>query len=83
MRLSELPVAALLVVFMVITVVVGQLILGEMKGAITTSTGNTSADDGITALSNLTDWADIITLVIAAAVIIGILGLMRLGGGGL
>jgi len=83
MRLSELPAAALLVVFMVVTVVIGQLILGDMKGSITTATGNTSADDGIDALSNLTDWSDIITLVIAAAVIIGILGLMRLGGGGL
>ena len=99
MRLSELPMAALIVVFAVVTVVVGSMILGSIKESVTdthrgvnltAATGmtylvdiNTSLDDGGSALSNITDWADIITLVIAAAVIIGILGLMRLGGGGL
>ena len=99
MRLSEMPAAALLVVFAIVTVIVGSMIMGEMKVSISdgkeynaTSGGetnvylsnvNTSLNEGDTALGNITDWLDIITLVVAAAVIIGVLGLMRLGGGGL
>ena len=81
--------AALIVVFAVVTVVIGTMIFGSMHDSIGTTGGdknNTAAaslTSGEDALGNITDWADIITLVIAAAVIIGVLGLMRLGGGGL
>lgn len=82
---GDIPGYAILLVVAAVTVGVGAKILGTsgMQAGEGDANVNTTLGRGVTALMKLSEWFDEIALVIAAVIIIGLIGgLFMTGGGG-
>lgn len=71
--LQQLPAAALIIVVASITIGIGAWLLGEIRDAATFTEVNTTLNAGIDAMGNLGTWLPIIAIVVAAAIIIGLI----------
>lgn len=81
---GDIPGYAILLVVAAVTVGVGSKILGTggMQAGESDANVNTTLGRGVTALGKLSEWFDEIALVIAAVIIIGLIGGLFMQGGG-
>lgn len=78
MTLSDLAPAAIAFVFIAVVLAVGASILGGVQeGQTSGSTAYNATSQGIDSLEELSGWLPLIALVIAAAVVIGVLSFFR------
>lgn len=79
-QLGQLPTIAMALVMFMIFAGLGVLILAGMNDSTTNTDAQGVFESGITSLSDLVGWAPVIVVVVAAVVIISLLGYFRSSG---
>jgi hypothetical protein len=78
MGLSDLAPAAIAFVFIAVTIGVGATVLANVQtGQTSGTTAYNASGKGLDGLKTLADWLPTIALVIAAAIVIGVLAFFR------
>ena len=78
MSLSDLAPVAIAFVFVAVVLGVGATVLSDIKADQTaSSTAANATQEGLDSLSELSSWLPTIALVIAAAIVIGVLSFFR------
>lgn len=78
MTLSDLAPAAIAFVFIAVVISVGSEVLGGVQADQTSGTAEYNAtENGLESMGELSSWLPLIALVIAAAVVIGVLSFFR------
>ena len=74
-RISELPGMVLALVIISVSAAIGATILDKTKTEIASSsaTVNTTIDDGIAAMGDVTSWLGVVVIVVMGAIIIKLL----------
>jgi len=81
--LGQLPTVVLTFVVIGISLALGATVMGNMKDTSEDANANTTIDETISGITELANWQETIAIVIAAAVILGLLGLFFSGRGGI
>ena len=74
-RISELPGMVLAIVVISVSAAIGATILDKTKTEIGSSsaTVNTTIDDGVSAMGDITSWLGVVVIVVMGAIIIKLL----------